>query len=96
MTDNCEAIKTLKNYSINIDLENIKSIIRQRGNVKIMNLLNLQYDTEETIPILENIPKSEEFAYFNVMNKIKKTINDTRMEPHTNRTGDEWRGLAFQ
>ena len=61
-------------FCSDIDTLSVKRIAENRGNTKIMQCLGMQANPFLPIPILQRIPKSEEFPYVNVMEKLKNMI----------------------
>ena len=77
-SDNVEAFQTILKFPHGLEHENLKSIARERGNISIIQLLDMEVTSQSSMEILEKIPKSEEFSYVNVMEKITKFIKEKR------------------
>ena len=71
LSDNHDAFKLALSFCNDIDTLSIKRNAEARGNTKIMQCLGMQSQPLLPIPILQKIPKSEEFPYVNVMEKLK-------------------------
>ena len=77
MSDNLNCCKIFKEYSDKIDVETnyhqYKNLIVKRGRTKIVELFklrNVQIISPKYKDILDKFPKTEEFQYVNIMDKI--------------------------
>ena len=91
-SDDVKACKVFKNYcqqkGIKIGRGKIEDLVKTRGEAAILDIFGVQYHQDEIAKkILNYIPKSEEFPYYEVMDKIIVTVQEA--EENGSVTGKE-------
>ena len=92
MVDNKDCVQTIKDFwqkehkKENILTEEVESLALERGNTDILIILEIPFKTQTEFKIpntdldYNKIPKSEEFNYIEVMEKIKNILHETEIQ----------------